>query len=538
MNLFDPDMDLPEPRRDPADDSRAGAGRAKLPEKLEIVSGSGYPEDAAKMIGRYQVEYLIGRGGMGEVYKARDPETGRAVALKVLDISGYDDPSTLRRFRREADSALVLDHPNVAKFYGVEQDDAGHPVIVMEYIAGRGLNQVMDESSSLPYSQVLDYIIQTARGLENAYRRSIIHRDIKPENLIVTDENQVKIIDFGLAKSLWENSNLTGTGLVVGTPRYISPEQGMGRSVDQRSDIYSLGATLYELVTGQSPFDGDTPLAIMMKHINSPLTPPYMVNPRVPADISDIILKMMAKDPSARYQEYEPLIRDLESAKIHRLAKERRVAGDGSDMHTVVLPDGEDADSATGTRGSYLTEGLVTVDNTHPADEPPSRAKLVLLSLTGLAVLAFGMLFFSSPVYTDSGDSSTLGQNISRIFRQAKNRVAPGQSALDAADQDRERIDLTRARMEAVVSRLLQLRSTGEVSGTPRITALRDNQVFNVKQTQDAWGNDFYITDSAGKAMLVAPGRDGYDGTEDDFRLSLDGSVQVIPRPLQRNFNK
>ncbi len=535
MNHLDPDMDLPPPRPDRAQPPTQPLPQ-NFPEKLEIISGSGYQEQPTHMIGRYRVDYLIGRGGMGEVYKAWDPDTGRPVALKVLDIAGYDDPDTLRRFRREADSALILDHPNVAKFYGVEQDSHGHPVIVMEFIDGRGLNKIIETTPDLPYSQILDYIIQTARGLENAYRRSIIHRDIKPENLIVTDDNQVKIIDFGLAKSMWENSNLTSSGLVVGTPRYISPEQGMGRNVDQRSDIYSLGATLYELVTGQCPFDGDTPLAIMMKHINAPLAPPYMVNPKVPGDISDIIMKMMAKDPLARYQDYEPLIRDLESAKIHRLAKERRVPGEISGMQTVTLPDGPD-DLNNAQSGSYLTEGLVTVDSTHPDEDPPSRARLVLLSLTGLAVLAFGVLFFNTPVYTESGEQSSLGRNIGRLVQQARTQVAPAQSTRDRIAQDQERIDLTRSRMEAIVSGLLQLRAAGQITGTPRITDLRNRQIFTIEETRDAWGNDFYITNSSGGAVLVAPGRDGQDNTTDDFRLTLDGSRQVIPKPIEPDFD-
>lgn len=522
MNHLDPDMDLP-----PDDNSGDGT-----------FAGMRAFDDERRRIGRFVIDFLVGRGGMGEVYKAFDPDNDRVVALKVLDVKGYDDPDTLKRFQREADSALALDHANVARVFGTDKDDEGRPIIAMEYIEGRGLDRIMEDEPDLPFSQLLDYIIQTARGLDSAYRRSIIHRDIKPENLIVTMENQIKIIDFGLAKNMWDNSNITSSGLVVGTPRYISPEQGMGRNVDHRSDIYSLGATLYELTTGKSPFDGDTPLSIMMKHINSPLMPPYMVNPRVPADISDIITRMMAKDPSERYQDYESLIRDLESAKIHRLSKERRAPGHNSGLQTVVLPEpGSDEEFARGGTGSYLTEGLVNVELPEEEAQPASRAKLVLLSLAGLAVLAFSAVFIMKPVQTDSGEGSSLGQNIAAFFIKARSSIESPPTQEQLIAQDRERIDLTRSRMDAVVSRLLQLRAESNRSEIPTIGTLRNDGVFTAEQTRDAWGNDFYITDSSGGGTLVAPGRDGHDRTDDDFRLSLDGSEQIIPKPIENDLS-
>ncbi len=504
MNHLDPDMDLGE--------------------------SPGYVGGNHRYIGRFRIECSLGRGGMGEVFKAFDPEKMRMVAVKVLDAQGYDDPDTLKRFEREAQAALALDHSNIARFYGTDRDENGKPVIVMEYISGRGLDALLDQEPDLPFSKRVDFVIQAARGLENAYRRSIIHRDIKPGNLLVDGEDHVKIIDFGLAKSMWDNSNLTGTGLVVGTPRYISPEQGMGRNVDHRSDIYSLGATFYELMTGQTPFDGDTPLSIMMKHINTPLMPPYMLNPKVPADISEIIVKMMAKDPGHRYQDYEPLIRDLESAKIHRLSKERRAPGEISAMNTVMLPENMTVDEQRAAASSYLTEGLVNVDVRDDSEPPPSRARLVLLSLAGAAVVVFALLFLLRPTQNGDSETSTLGQGIAGLLSKAKTKVGIDPTAKELAAKDRENVDATRSRMDAVVSRILQM--PGSANNAPTVGELRSRNVLTREETQDAWGNDFFITDSTGKATLVAPGRDGLENTADDFRLSLDGSEQQIPEPL------
>ena len=220
---------------------------------------------------------------MGEVLKALDTRSGRTVALKLIDAGAAADAETLRRFEREARAAAHLDHPNIAHMFGMEFDDQKHPFIVMEYIEGESLEKILTSPVNPPFSVLCDYVIQAARGLEAAHRKSIIHRDVKPGNLLVDHAGTVKIIDFGLAKSMFDRTALTTTGMVVGTPRYIAPEQALGRAVDHRADIYSLGATFYELATHQSPFEGDSAMSIMMKHVSTPLVPPYMVNPKVPA---------------------------------------------------------------------------------------------------------------------------------------------------------------------------------------------------------------------------------------------------------------
>ncbi|MGI8907883.1 MAG: serine/threonine protein kinase, partial [Candidatus Sumerlaeaceae bacterium] len=499
------------------------------------------PSGPRTSVGRYQIECVIGRGGMGEVLKGIDPGSGKYVAVKVLDAEAYRDEDLLARFRREAQSALTLDHPNIAKFYELEHDEEGQPIIVMEFIEGLSMDAWLKANTDALFSQIVDFTIQAARGLENAFRRTIIHRDIKPSNLIVTPNNVVKIIDFGLAKSMWDKSALTGTGMVVGTPRYISPEQGMGRNVDHRSDIYSLGATLYELLTRQAPFDGETPLAIMMKHINTPLIPPYLLNPKVPSDVNEIVVRMMAKDPRERYQDYEPLIRDLESAKIHRLAKERRSSGMDSvqagQAPTVMVTDNNGGSSAPtafkGRPSSYLTEGLVDVSYNAPAETPQSNLSRILLAVSGVLVLGFAVAALMAPRHIEGKkQSSWFSQRVAQVFKRDKPVEQPT-SPVDLAKDDAEKVRLTSSRMEAVVSKMLELR-TSQPSKSISLRTVRETGGMSDEDTRDGWGNDFSIVQSGdGGGTLLASGRDGEEKSDDDFSYALDGSSHHIPPALK-----
>jgi serine/threonine protein kinase len=502
---------------------------------------SGIP--ARTFIGKFEVVCVLGRGGMGEVVKAIEPMAKQAVAIKLLDAEAYADEDLLRRFEREGQAAQFLEHQNIARFYGMEYDDEARPIIVMEFVDGVPMDQLIRENLEMQFSSITDYCVQAAKGLEYAFRRSIIHRDIKPSNLIVMPTGMLKIIDFGLAKSLWDNTHLTGTGMVVGTPRYISPEQGMGRNVDHRSDIYSLGATLYELLTRQVPFDGETPMAIMMKHINSPLIPPYMINPKVPSDLNEIVIRMMAKDPKDRYQDYEPLIRDLESAKIHRLAKERRMPGDanvaGQSMAPITgsdptfISDKDYSYSNTGRPSSYLTEGLVDVKYTGPEEAPVSRLKLVFLGLAGLLIIGMSLFLLSMPTTTIDGERkpSRLGKAISGMLAKPPANKTGGTPAEQAKD-DEEKITATRERMESLLSKVLTHREKSSKLEVPTVRELRRADVIGAEDAVDAWGTDFYIVNSGGGGgTLVSAGRDRAENTADDFRLSLDGSTRQIPKP-------
>jgi serine/threonine protein kinase len=499
------------------------------------------PPEPRAAIGRYNIERQLGRGGMGEVLKGFDPVSLKHVAIKILDAEAYRDDEILRRFEREAQSALTLDHPNVARFFGMEYDEENRPFLVMEFIDGHPLDKWMKNNLDAPFSRIVDFAIQAARGLENAYHRSIIHRDIKPSNLIITPELNLKIIDFGLAKSLWDTSTITSTGMVVGTPRYISPEQGMGRSVDHRSDIYSLGATLYELLTRQPPYDGDTPLAIMMKHINTPLVPPYLVNPKIPGDVNEIVLKMMAKDPKERYQDYEPLIRDMESAKIHRLSKERRSAEMehfAGNAATVMVDGSNNNDGATtpaSRPASYLSEGLVNVSYTGPEEQPRSRASMVILSVAGLilVVLALAALFVPRN-HEGEKSSNPISRKFASWMKKDKGTDKPaGTSPEERAREDADKIRQTQSRMEAVVSKVLQGQAVAPEKQVT-IRELRNSGGMSDEDTMDAWGHDLTIVHSGdGAGVLVSSGRDGEENTDDDVRYPLDGTGKTVPKALR-----
>ena len=260
--------------------------------------------------GRYKVERRLGSGGMANVYLAEDQELGRRVAIKILNDRHAHDEQFVERFRREATHAAALSHPNIVSIYDRGEAE-GTYYIAMEYLDGRSLKELIVSRGPAPVPVAIDYTRQILAALRFAHRNGIVHRDIKPHNVLVDSEGRVKVTDFGIARA-GAATQMTEAGSIVGTAQYLSPEQARGTAVDQRSDIYSLGIVLYELLTGTVPFTGDTPVEIAMKHISETPEPPSAKRPDVPHDLDMVVIRALAKDPAERYQSAEEMDADLE----------------------------------------------------------------------------------------------------------------------------------------------------------------------------------------------------------------------------------
>ena len=239
-----------------------------------------------RTIGRYRITEHLGRGGMAEVYKAYQPSLDRNVAIKVMHAFLADEKEFLSRFEREAKVVATLRHPNIVQVYDFDVEN-GMYYMVMEFIEGetlkRRLQDLEEKSEWVPLEDSVRIVLAVGSALKYAHEHGMVHRDVKPANVMITTDGQVILTDFGIAKIV-SASNLTASGAMVGTPSYMAPEQGMGQPGDERSDIYSLGVMLYQLVTGRLPYDADTPLAVVLKHINDPLPLPRIVKPDLPAD--------------------------------------------------------------------------------------------------------------------------------------------------------------------------------------------------------------------------------------------------------------
>ena len=279
--------------------------------------------------GRYRIERKLGAGGMADVYLAEDQELGRRVAIKILNDRHAADDSFIERFRREAKNAAGLSHPNIVSIYDRGEAE-GTYYIAMEYLEGRSLKELIVGRGPAPIKTAVDYARQILAALRYAHRNGVIHRDIKPHNVIVDSEGVVKVTDFGIARS--GASQMTEAGSIIGTAQYLSPEQARGAHVDARSDIYSVGVVLYEMLTGEVPFTGDQPVEIAMKHLSNVPAPPSELNPKVPHDLDAIVLRALAKDPAQRYQSAEEM-----DAELGRVARGLAVSEETEQAATMVL---------------------------------------------------------------------------------------------------------------------------------------------------------------------------------------------------------
>jgi tRNA A-37 threonylcarbamoyl transferase component Bud32 len=284
-----------------------------------------------QLSGRYKLVSKLGSGGMSTVYLAVDETLDREVAIKVLHREISDQPDQLERFRREARAVARLSHPNLVGVIDAGED-GGHPYIVFEYVPGQTLKKRIDEQGRLGLDEATAYAIEIGRGLACAHAARLIHRDVKPQNVLIDAEGRAKITDFGIARSL-EAHGLTATGRVLGTTDYVSPEQAMGQPVDARTDVYSLGVVLYEMLVGDVPFKAETQVGVAMKHVNEDMPNVQLRRPEVSAALAAALERATAKEPADRYPDMNAFLSDLEGA----LEVEVSRAGHSTGEATTVL---------------------------------------------------------------------------------------------------------------------------------------------------------------------------------------------------------
>ncbi|WP_205473043.1 Stk1 family PASTA domain-containing Ser/Thr kinase [Nocardioides sp. SYSU D00038] len=384
--------------------------------------------DAAPSLvgGRYELGELLGRGGMAEVRKGIDTRLGRVVAIKRLRTDLASDATFQARFRREAQSSASLNHPSIVAVYDtgeeITDDGVAQPYIVMEYVAGRTLRDILREGRKILPERALEITSGVLSALDYSHRAGIIHRDIKPGNVMLTPSGDVKVMDFGIARAISDAaSTMTQTAAVVGTAQYLSPEQARGETVDSRSDVYSAGCLLYELLTGRPPFIGDSPVAVAYQHVREPASPPSDHDTDLPEDVDAIVLKSLAKRVEDRYQ----------SAAAMRSDVERYLAGRPVQAPPVPVPD--PTPTPPPTDATMVRQPLPP-----PEDDGRRGPRTGLLLLLGLLVVALvvGGAFVLPQLFESAPEQEQVPNLIGLTEEQARQAIA--EAGLTVGDVDYE----------------------------------------------------------------------------------------------------
>jgi serine/threonine-protein kinase len=324
----------------------------------------GVAQGVRQLAGRYQLGELIGRGGMADVHVGLDTRLGRRVAVKLLKPTLANDPAFRTRFRREAQDAAKMAHPTIVRIFDAGEESVREangsetlvPFIVMEYVDGRLLKDIIAEGAVEP-AEAARIIGQVLTALEYSHRAGVVHRDIKPGNIMVTSSGQVKVMDFGIARAISDSAaTIAETSAIVGTAQYFSPEQARGEAVDARSDLYSTGVVLFELLTGRAPFRGDNPVAVAYQHVNQDAPPPSSINPRVSPALDAVALRSLAKDRFDRYQSASDFRADVETAAAGEVPARKQVVS--NDFNATLF-----GVNPTSVAGSEATLRQLTVDS-------------------------------------------------------------------------------------------------------------------------------------------------------------------------------
>jgi ligand-binding sensor domain-containing protein len=343
-------------------------------------------------LGGYQIVEQIGQGGMATVCKAYQPSMDRYVAIKILPSHFTEDESFVGRFTQEARTLARLEHPHILPVHDYGEQE-GITYLVMRYVEAGTLKDLITQRGPIEVKEAARIVSQVASALECGHSQGVIHRDVKPSNVLIDQQGNTFLTDFGIAKLVAETAQFTASGAVIGTPAYMAPEQGMGQPVDARCDIYSLGVVLYELVTGRVPFQAETPLAVLLKHVNDPLPPPRQIRPDLPAAVERVILKAMAKSPDDRYQTARELAAALE-----------RTVADALDERDVSVPP-EDLHDKTVLKPAPSPPPPVAAAETPPAAAPaPPRRAIPWLPVTGAVAVLAVLLVVALLVLPQLGD--------------------------------------------------------------------------------------------------------------------------------------
>lgn len=343
--------------------------------------------------GRYQVIERIGGGGMALVYRAHDILLNRNVAIKVLRNQFVHDEEFIRRFRREAQSAASLSHPNVVSIYDVGQEEDIH-YIVMEYIEGHNLNEIIKERAPLQVDESVRIASQICDALDHAHQNQIIHRDIKPHNILIGRNGRVKVTDFGIARAV-TSTTITQTGSVVGSVHYFSPEHAKGVTTGEKSDLYSLGIVLYQMLTGVLPFLGESPISVALKHLQEEFEEPRVLNPLIPQSVENVILRSMRKNPDERYHSAKEMLQDLETCLLPERRSEAKAVFDDDDDEdrTRIIPAIKPVQRGLGARGGG-EDRMRSMSEEEDVPPVPSKRKwgrpALWIGLTLLVLLAMG----------------------------------------------------------------------------------------------------------------------------------------------------
>ncbi|MFI1656415.1 Stk1 family PASTA domain-containing Ser/Thr kinase [Streptomyces sp. NPDC020472] len=419
-------------------------------------------EEPRRLGGRYELGPVLGRGGMAEVYLAQDTRLGRTVAVKTLRADLARDPSFQARFRREAQSAASLNHPAIVAVYDTGEDyvdQVSIPYIVMEYVDGSTLRELLHSGRKLLPERTLEMTVGILQALEYSHRAGIVHRDIKPANVMLTRTGQVKVMDFGIARAMGDaGMTMTQTAAVIGTAQYLSPEQAKGEQVDARSDLYSTGCLLYELLTVRPPFIGDSPVAVAYQHVREEPQPPSNFDPEITPEMDAIVLKALVKDPDYRYQSADEMRADIEACLDGQPVAAAAAMGMGmagapgygggyggyppEDQPTTALRQADPAGQTSMMPPVNPDDGGYGYDDRpdrrRGGGQKKSNTSTILLVLAGILVLV-GAIFIGVSLFDkkDGPQKVTVPQLVGQTLQGAQDRARNAQVKVQQAGTER-----------------------------------------------------------------------------------------------------